>query len=220
MCGRIALTASMAMVAGHFKAATGLDYPKRYNIAPSQMVPVVTEKDGKHREISLMQWGLVPPWARHPSIGNHMINARAETLTEKESFNVAYQKQRCIIPATGFYEWQVQGAKKQPYYIHASGEGVLALAGLWDYWEDPDQRIESFTIITTRANNFMLPVHERIPVIVQADDYEPWLNCRDYTAQDVAHLLKAPPDDLLVARPVSRFVNNPANDSWQCSQPI
>lgn len=220
MCGRIAFTTSIQTVAATFRAATDIDYPKRYNIAPSQMVPVVTAKDGKHREISLMKWGLVPHWAKDPSIGNRMINARAETLAEKPSFKTAYQKQRCIVPASGFYEWKAEAAIKQPYYIHASSKGVLlAIAGLWESWEGQDRLIESFTIITSQANEFMMPIHDRMPVIILPEYFEQWLNCRDYPGQNVAHLLNALPKDMLDAYPVSRAVNDPANDSWKCTQP-
>ena len=219
MCGRITFTTSVAFVAGTFRAATEVEYPKRYNIAPSQMVPIVTAKDGKHREISLMKWGLIPPWAKDPSIGHHMINARAETITEKPSFKVSYQKQRCIVPATGFYEWKDEGSTKQPYYIHPSSADLLAIGGLWESWEDPDHLIESFTIITTQANDFMRQIHDRMPVIIQADYYEQWLNCREFAGQDVDHLLKASPNDLLSAYSVSRYVNDPVHDSRECIRP-
>jgi len=213
-------TTSIEYVAQEFRADSQFSFSKSYNVAPTQMVPVVTSKDGKHRELSLKRWGLIPPWAREISIGNHMINARSETLAEKPSFKTAYQTQRCIVPVSGFYEWDKEGGTKQPYYFYPGHKDILALAGLWESWEDPNQLVESFTIVTTSANDFMRPIHDRMPVIIQPDYYEQWLNCREYPGQDVGHLLKAAPNDELLSHPVSKFVNSPTNNSWKCINKI
>jgi len=164
------------------------DYPGKNNIAPSRMAPVVTEKSGRHGEISLMRWRLVPFWASHPSTGNHMINARAKTLADNLSFNVAYQRQRCTIPATGFNEWQRSGGKKQPYYFHASDESLCWHQGLLGRSESTYRFIHHHYRPCK-----CLPVHERMPVMIPADGYELWLNCRSYTVRDVAPLLKTHP---------------------------
>jgi len=215
-------TTNLGSVAFDFQADSGgLEFGKHYNIAPTQQAPVVVARDGKHRKVSLMTWGLVPHWAKEPSIGNHMINARAETLAGKPSFRMPYRQQRCIVPVSGFYEWQRQDGGKQPYYFHPPSEGrLLGLAGLWESWEDPEQRLETFTVITTTANRAMQPVHDRMPVIIRPEMYEQWLNCRDYSGEAVSHLLAPPADDLLTCHPVSRFVNNPEHDSRMCIEPI
>jgi len=220
MCGRFSLTHSIETVGCTFRASGDINYPKRYNIAPSQRVPIVGSSDGKHRKMALMQWGLIPSWARDASIGNRLINARAETIEEKPSFRMAYQSRRCIVPASGFYEWKRYGSRKQPYYIQSASKGLLALAGLWESWNGPDGVVYSFTIITTKPNELMKTIHDRMPVIIAPDYFEQWLNCRDYSGKDVSHLLRPVAADTLEAFPVSSLVNSPSNDSWKCAQPL
>jgi putative SOS response-associated peptidase YedK len=218
MCGRFTLTSPIESVSGYFQASSSIQFEKRYNMAPSQDIPVVRSMDGHQREVVILKWGLVPSWAKDPSIGSHMINARAETLAEKPSFRSAFRKRRCIIPANGFYEWKQENGK-QPYYIRPKHEGLIGFAGLWEQWEDPDQLIESFTIITTEANNFMQPVHDRMPVILNPASYDQWLNHKDCSDQSVIHLLSDCGVEM-DCYPVSKYVNSPSNDDVRCIEPL
>jgi putative SOS response-associated peptidase YedK len=218
MCGRFTLTSTIESISGYFQASSNIQFEKRYNIAPSQDIPVVRSMDGHQREVVILKWGLVPVWAKDPSIGSHMINARAETLAEKPSFRSAFRKRRCIIPANGFYEWKQENGK-QPYYIRPKHEGLIGFAGLWEQWEDPDQLIESFTIITTEANNFMQPVHDRMPVILNPASYDQWLNHKDCSDQSVIHLLSDCGVEM-DCYPVSKYVNSPSNDDVRCIEPL
>ena len=193
----------------------------RYNIAPTQPVAVVAN-DGKNL-LDYYVWGLVPSWAKDPEIGSRMINARAETLAEKPSFRSAFRRRRCLILADGFYEWKQQpGSKnKTPVYIQLKSGRPFAFAGLWENWHAPDgSNLLSCTIITTLPNELMQTIHNRMPVILPEAAYAAWLAAGD---GDVAHLqaLLAPyPAQEMVARPVSRLVNSPANDSPDCIAPL
>ncbi|MCS7070702.1 MAG: SOS response-associated peptidase, partial [Anaerolinea sp.] len=169
--------------------------PARYNIAPTQSVYVITGE--RPRELSLLRWGLIPSWAKDRSIGSKLINGRAETLEEKPSFRTAFQKRRCIVPISGFFEWKSDGALKQPLYVYPRHRGLLALAGLWDTWNDPasGESVVTFTIITTEANEFMRVFHERMPLLLSRRNYALWLMGTDLSA--VRALLKQPCDDEL-----------------------
>ncbi len=216
MCGRYTQTREPANLIFRF----GLDpqdlpFKPRYNIAPGQVAPVIIN-DGM-KSLRLMHWGLVPSWAKDPSIGNKIINARAETLTEKPSFKRLIGKRRCLVVADGFYEWAKQGRGKAPMrFVLKSGE-PFAFAGLWDRWKKPDGgELDSFTIITTQANDLLKPIHERMPVILGKGDEEVWL---DPKAPDVSHLsllLKPLSPDLMEAYFVSPLVNSPRNDLPEC----
>ena len=192
----------------------------RYNIAPSQPVAVVAN-DGKNR-LDYFVWGLVPSWAKDPAIGNRMINARAETVTEKPSFRNAFRRRRCLILANGFYEWKQDpaGKGKIPMYIQLNSGKPFALAGLWEIWNSPDgSNLLSCTIITTQPNELMQPIHNRMPVILPASAYPTWLQPGEVDTRPLQALLAPYPAEEMVARPVSRAVNNPANDSPECITP-
>lgn len=188
----------------------------RYNVAPTQLLPVVTNGDPNRFEI--MRWGLVPSWAKDLSIGNRMINARAETITEKPAFRPALRRRRCLIPADGFYEWRryidENGEEiKQPMYIRMKGGETFAFAGLWEEW-GPDGEVLSFTIITTGPNELMSRIHDRMPVIVPREHYRDWLRGRDeIPSETVTGLLVPYPASRMEAWPVGRGVNNPRNES-------
>jgi putative SOS response-associated peptidase YedK len=168
-----------------------------------------------------MQWGLIPHWAADPSIGNRMINARAETLTELPSFKNIVDRRRCIIPADGFYEWRKEGRRKVPMWVHLKTKEPFALAGLWDVWRKPDgKRVESFTIITTEPNELVRPVHNRMPVILRPEDEEQWLDASRTPFGKAKSLLKPYPDELMDAHDVSPIVNSAKHDGPECIQPL
>lgn len=200
------------------------DFVPRYNIAPTQLAPVVRADDrGGVRALAMLRWGLVPSWAKEIKIGASMINARAEAIETKPAFRTALKRRRCIVPVSGFYEWKklADGKSKQPYYIHSSSEDEpLAFAGLWERWQPPDaEAVETFTIITTSPNQMMKSLHDRMPVILAPEDVDRWLDPANHDAAVLLPLLKPAPDDSLVYYPVSTLVNSPRNDEQACIQP-
>ena len=218
MCGRYTLQASPEEIAEQFAVEEPSLFKARYNIAPTQIVPAVRiHPDTTQRELVQIRWGLIPSWAKDPRIGNQMINAKAETVATKPSFRSAFRKRRCLIPASGFYEWQQQGRQKQPMYIRLRDRRPFAFAGLWERWEPKDgEPVESCTIITTEPNEFMRPIHNRMPVILTVKDYEVWLDPAVQQTDTIQALLKPYPVEDMEAYPVSRLVNNPRFDSSQC----
>ena len=216
MCGRFTLTADLQTVGQTFNASgpASLQTGPRYNIAPTQDVVAVMQNG--QRQLEMLRWGLIPSWAKEESIGSRMINARAETLAEKASFKKLLHNRRCAIVADGFYEWAQQpGTKsKTPMYITLENHAPFALAGLWDSWPTPSgQQLRTCTIITTEPNALMATIHNRMPVLLPPDALNSWLNPELQDEQDLSHLLAPYPSDLMVARPVSRLVNNPKYDS-------
>ena len=223
MCGRFTLDTTGAEIAAHFDLATQPDLQPRYNIAPTQQVPVVRlpSMEGQ-REAPRLRWGLVPFWADDTKIGNKLINARSETAHEKPSFRAAFARRRCLVPASGFYEWSKTDDGKQPYYIHAADDGLLGMAGLWERWtsEQTGEVVESFTILTGQPNETVEPLHHRMPVIVQPADYAFWLDPAMKDTEGLRDLVgQTYPADGLDAYPVSTHVNSPANDDPACIQP-
>jgi putative SOS response-associated peptidase YedK len=225
MCGRYTLLATADDLAEEFAFGEPITLAPRYNVAPSQDVPVVrlSEPDRKRR-LEALHWGLVPHWAKDPKIGYRTINARAETVATQPAFRDAFRKRRCIVPANGFYEWQrvvVRGKEaKQPYYVHRKDGRPMGLAGLWDRWVAPDGEVlESFTIVTTEANELVQALHNRMPVILRPEDYALWLDPAARIEQ-LRPLLAPCPSDWLEATPVSREVNNPRNDGPGCIAPV
>jgi putative SOS response-associated peptidase YedK len=215
MCGRYSLTTPVEAVGRLFEVAERPNLPPRYNIAPSQQAPVVRADAAGGRVLAPMRWGLIPSWAKEAKIGYRMINARAETVAEKPAFRSAFRHRRCLVPADGFYEWRKLGATKQPYRISRADGAPFAFAGLWERWRAPDGAvIDSFTIITTVANDLLRPIHDRMPVILDPADFGPWLE-----AGGVGRL---PPyaGAKLVAIPVSTRVNSPKHDDPACIAPL
>ena len=230
MCGRFALAATGEEVAAHYQLPEVPFVVPRYNVAPTQPVAAVRLNAAGQREFTFFQWGLIPSWAKDPSIGSKMINARAETAAEKPAFRAAFKRRRCLLPMTGFYEWQQANGRKQPMYIHrvdnhrvdnhGKSEGLLSLAGLWEVWQSADGGLlETCTILTTTPNALMEPIHNRMPVIVEPLDYNAWL-APDTPADELHHLLRPYAADQLHAHPVSTAVNRPQNDTADCIAPL
>jgi putative SOS response-associated peptidase YedK len=223
MCGRYRLSRRKEALAEHFGTDfADLDWEPRYNIAPTQSVPAIWRDDrGPTLHASLMRWGLIPSWATDPNIGARTINARSETAASKPSFREPLRKQRCLIPANGFYEWQRAAKRKQPFCFEVGDGGIFAFAGLWDRWRCPDgQAVETCTILTTTPNALLADVHDRMPVILAPEHYGCWL---DPSMQDVASavgLLKPFDSTLMKRYPVSTRVNLVANDDPECSAPV
>lgn len=213
MCGRFALAATGEEVAAHYDLPEVPYVVPRYNVAPTQPVAAVRLNRQGEREFTFFQWGLIPSWSKDPSIASKLINARSETAAEKPSFRAAFKRRRCLLPATGFYEWQKQNGGKQPMYIHPAGGGLMSLAGLWEIWQSPDGgELETCTILTTSPNTLMEPIHNRMPVIVDPLDYGTWL-APDTPAGQLQHLLRPFDDGRLAAYAVSTAVNRPQNDT-------
>lgn len=186
--------------------------PPRYNVAPTQTLPVIVRQSPNH--IAMMRWGLISSWAKDASIGARMINARAETVAEKAAFRTPLRSHRCLVPASGFYEWKREGTSKQPYFIHLKDEPLFAFAGLYDRWRDPQgQDVWSYTIITTAANAITAPVHDRMPVILRREDEDKWLSPDNTEPEHLLPLLRPYPADAMEAYPVSSAVNSPRNDA-------
>jgi len=212
MCGRYSLHSNPSVVALQFGLAHPPEFSARYNIAPGTPVLAVPANPNHARSGTLLHWGLVPSWAKDPSIGNRLINARAETLTEKASFRVAFRRRRCIIPANGYYEWMPTGGRKQPYYVHPQGEELFGFAALYEHWNGPDGPLESCTIITTEANELMRRIHGRMPAILPVEAYAHWLDPENPDPVSLAELLRPAASERMAAHPVSLRVNNVKNE--------
>ncbi|MEP7330341.1 MAG: SOS response-associated peptidase [Betaproteobacteria bacterium] len=211
MCGRYELHTHPAAIALAFGIGSLPSLGARYNIAPMQDVPVVRRSQAGPRELVNMRWGLVPRWAKDPSIGSKMINARSETIAEKPSFRTAFRRHRCLLPADGFYEWKLNASGgKQPIHIGMKDGGMFAFAGLAERWLSPEGEVlDTCTIVTTQANALLSPLHDRMPVIVAANDYERWL---DVTTTEVSDLFAPYPATAMMWYPVSTRVNSVRND--------
>lgn len=207
MCGRYSLWDIEHIQKIHDKSIKGYNLKPRYNAAPGQIMPVVTE-DG----VEPMKWGLVPSWAKEMSIGYKMINARAEGIEHKPAYGRLLKTHRCLVPANGFYEWSHQNHDKIPYYITVKGKPLIYFAGLWDHWFDAEKKeFKTFTIITTSANSFMAKIHDRMPVILEKDEETPWLEEKEFI--NFQKVLDPYPNTKMQAWPVSTLVNRPANDT-------
>lgn len=226
MCGRYFLTAPGEVLADLFElppeaVADCRQLAPRYNIAPTQQVPIVRQTADGPRELAMVRWGLIPHWAKEKAIGNKLINARGETLAEKPTFRDAFKRRRCLIPASGFYEWKKQGATKQPYVLRLRSGEPFALAGLWSSWSDPEigLPLETCTIITTTPNEVASIVHDRMPVILDRTKYALWLDSGE-PASSFTELFHPYPASEMEAFPVSRRVNSPAIDAPENIEPI
>jgi putative SOS response-associated peptidase YedK len=208
MCGRVGFYSPSEATAALFGGVGTLSGEPRYNIAPTQFVAAIRENDHKQRELTMLRWGLVPFWAKDPAIGNRMINARAETVAEKPSYRAAFKHRRCIVLADGFYEWHREGDVKIPYYISQKSGEPFGLAALWESWTDTQsgESLNTTTLITTAANEFMQPLHHRMPVILQPDTAGDWMSVSHNYLEEAAD--RTP---VLRAWPVNRRVNNARN---------
>lgn len=215
MCGRYALHSLPEVIALQFDIAAAPQLKVRYNIAPTQIAPVVRIGEDDIREIAELRWGLIPSWSKDPSIGARLINARAETVGEKPAFRNALRRHRCLVPADGYYEWKQEGGRKQPYLLRPENGGLFAMAGLWEQWRTPEgEAAGTFAIITSAAAGEAQRIHDRMPVIIAPGDYEAWL-----AGPGPARLLQANSDPRFAAVPVSTRVNNPRFDDALCIEP-
>lgn len=219
MCGRYTLASGPERVRQRFGVAeVPREWTARYNIAPSQDVPVIANLP--ERRVEMFRWGLLPSWAKDPALGNRMINARAETLREKPSFRAAFARRRCLILADGFYEWKKVGAGKVSMYVRLASGEPFAFAGLWESWQPREgEPVRSCTVITTEANAVVAPIHDRMPVILAPEHYARWLDPRPGDPDTLQPLLVPYPAGEMTAFAVSRAVNNPRNDSPECIEP-
>lgn len=228
MCGRFTLAvdpADLMETLPGFALPAERELSPRYNIAPTQEIAVVPNTG--RNQIEFFRWGLVPSWAKDPKIGNRMINARSETLAEKPSFRAAFRRRRCLILADGFFEWRKETAKaKTPLYVHLKSGKPFAFAGLWEVWSPQGKTslseapLLSCTIITTTPNSLLEPIHNRMPVILDPDSYDFWLDPREQSPNELTGLLRPCPAEQMIAYPVSTIVNSPKNDSPACVAPV
>jgi putative SOS response-associated peptidase YedK len=226
MCGRYRLTKRKQLVEEHFDAppddAETDDWIPRYNIAPTQPVPVIRQHPKEPtRKLSLVRWGLIPSWAKDASGAARMINARSETVSTQPAFRDAFKLRRCLIPADGFYEWKRTGKTKQPFCFEVNNGELFAFAGIWERWKNPSgEWIKTCSILTTTPNAVTSPIHDRMPVILNPDDYELWLDPGMQDLRAATDLLKPVDARLMRCYAVSTRVNQVANDDEECSRPV
>jgi putative SOS response-associated peptidase YedK len=220
MCGRYALI-QLDEIKEHFDVIERrYNLVPNYNAAPTQAMPIV-HSDGKDNHLELMQWGLIPSWSKEPRMKFSTINARAEGLEDKPTFRASFKRRRCIVPADGFYEWQRTADGKQPYYITLKSGELFGFAGLWDSWDSPDgSELHTYTIITTMANEMMKPIHDRMPVILERQYENPWLDPDIQDPLTLHSFLKPYDTDAMEAYPVSTSVNNVQTNEAGLIQPI
>jgi putative SOS response-associated peptidase YedK len=216
MCGRFAFYSPSESTAALFRVGGVPVMKPRYNIAPTQDIAAVRSSTDDEREFAMLRWGLVPFWAKDPSIGNRMINARAETVAEKPSFRAAYRKRRCLIPADGFYEWRKESDRKTPYFISLESGEPFAFAGLWEDWhaKESEESLQTATIITTAANEFLSVLHNRMPVVLEREACDRWLSGDEQILADVVET-----SPVFRAWPVDRRVNNARNEGEDLIEP-
>ncbi len=217
MCGRFAFYSPSEAAAALFGVSASIEVEPRYNIAPTQYVAAIRSGDSESRELVMLRWGLVPFWAKDPSIGNRMINARAETVAEKPSYRAAYRKRRCLVLADGFYEWHKEDGGKVPYFISPANSTPFAFAALWEHWQskDSDESLQSTTLITTSANDYMSRLHHRMPVVLEPSTADRWLAGDDDL---IARVSANSPE--LQSWPVDKRVNNARNEGEQLVIPV
>jgi putative SOS response-associated peptidase YedK len=215
MCSRYFLDADGHVIAYTFRVPVDVRIRRRFNIAPSQEAPVVRAGEGGARAVAMLRWGLVPPWAKDPSAGSRMINARSETVATKPAFRQAFRSRRCVIPASGFYEWTGGPRRRIPHAITVEGLPIIAFAGLWERWTDAAGKpLETYTILTTAANAFVTPMHDRMPAILAGGDIDAWLAG---SAEDAWKVIRPYPEDAMRERAVSRALND---SRAEFSQPV
>jgi putative SOS response-associated peptidase YedK len=222
MCGRYAFFSTHEAVARLFGVADPPAIEPRWNIAPTQFVPVVRTESDAARRVALLYWGLIPSWAKDKSVGARMINARSETARDKPAFRAAYRRRRCLVLASGYYEWQRTGGAKQPYFIRRADGEPFGMAGLWESWvERPGEpALESCTILTGAPQPALSVIHDRMPVIVGPQNYAPWLDPKLVEAEAVDAIVADRPGEPLRAEPVSRAVNSPRNEGPELIAPV
>lgn len=222
MCGRFTLFASMPALSDRFGAPPAEELSPRYNIAPAQRILAVRPSPATGmREFTRLRWGLVPSWSRDPTIGNRLINARAETAPSKAAFRSAFRSRRCLLPSSGFYEWMRLVGGKQPYFIRLRDGEPFALAGLWEPGTaGGEAQPETCAILTTEANAVVSPIHDRMPVIVRREHYGRWLDSGPESADSLKGVLEPYSPEEMETWPVAPFVNNPKVDDKSCIDPV
>jgi putative SOS response-associated peptidase YedK len=218
MCGRYVIKTPPALMRQAFGYGEQPNFPPRYNVAPTQPIPVVRLVDGR-RSFALLRWGFIPAWVKDPRGFSLLINARAESVLEKPAFRNAMRRRRCLIPADGFYEWKRDGARKRPHVVRP--KGLVAFAGLWEPWMGPNgEEVDTACIVTTAANRTLRSLHDRMPAVIPPDAFDRWLDCANVEAEAAAMLLMPAPDDLFEAYEISTAVNRTANDSAALIEPL
>ncbi len=218
MCGRFALTCDLSFYE-RFSVENDVKCQTRYNIAPTQEVPVIVKESPN--KVVMMRWGLIPFWARDEKIGYRMINARGENAPSRPAFRVPLKHRRCLVPATGFYEWKALEGRKAPYYFRMKDNSYFAFAGLYDKWINPEgKEIKTFTFLTTKPNAIVEPIHDRMPVILRRSDEEIWLSNEILDPKRYAEIIKPYPSDKMDTYAVSTLVNAPTTDSRELIEPI
>ena len=220
MCGRFVITSAPAALRQLFGYIDQPNFPPRYNVAPTQPIPVVIVENGI-RHFRLMRWGLWPAWVKDPRKFSLLINARAETVLEKPAFKNAIRRRRCLIPADGYYEWQAAGARKRPHFIHRRDGAPIGFAGLAETWIGPNgEELDTVAIVTAPASEELAVLHDRVPVTIRPGDFDRWLDCSAEDAESVMALLIAPEAGEFVWHEISTRVNRVANDDAQLILPI
>jgi putative SOS response-associated peptidase YedK len=213
MCGRYAIISAPEALRGLFAYDDVPSFPPRYNIAPTQPVPIVRSEAGRRR-FRLVRWGLIPPWVKDPRTFSLLVNARSESVLEKPAFRAAVRRRRCLFPADGFFQWKLEGGVNTPYWVRRVDGGLLALAGIWETWIGPNgEELETAAIVTTAANRKLAALHERMPVVIRPDAFAPWLDSTNEKPASFMPLIEPAAVDLLEAYPVSPAVNDVGNDA-------
>jgi putative SOS response-associated peptidase YedK len=219
MCGRYLLISNpeaIRQLAEYFEQP---NFPPRYNVAPTQPIPIVRLDNGARR-FALMRWGLLPSWVKDPKTFTLLINCRGESVCEKPAFKNAMKRRRCLIPADGFYEWKVDGKIKRPFVVRPHDGKPVMFAGLWETWIGPNgEEVDTAAIVTIEANQTLHPIHHRMPVILEEKDFEAWLDCAAAEARQAAALLRPAPEGLLEAYEISSAINRVVNDGPDVLEP-
>ncbi len=221
MCGRFTLHLPPELLAEIFGLLEIPVFPARYNIAPTQMIAVVKDASGGRNRLDFLHWGLIPHWAKDRKIGQKMINARAETVHEKPAFRHAIRHRRCLVPASGFFEWRHEDKGKIPLYVRLKDGSPMVFAAIWESWQAPEgETVESCAILTTSSNELIEPLHDRMPVILHSGEFRLWLDPEISDPAKLRHLYRPYPSDLMEMYPVSSLVNSPRNESPDLITPV
>jgi putative SOS response-associated peptidase YedK len=220
MCGRYCISSAPEAIRRLFRYSEQPNFPPRYNVAPTQPVPIVRMADGQ-RQFALVRWGLIPAWVKDPKEFSLLINARGESVNDKPAFQNAMKRRRCLFPAEGFYEWKTENGHKRPYFARLKSGGPVAFAGLWETWTGPNgEELDTAAIVTTAANQEMAHVHHRAPVIVPPEQFDFWLDSRNVDAEMATVLFAPAPDGSMEVYEISQAVNRVANDSAALLDPV
>jgi len=220
MCGRYLITSTPEAMRQLFAYLEQPNFPPRYNVAPTQPIPIVRVFEGR-RQFALVRWGLIPAWVKDPKTFSLVLQARSDSVLDKPSFKNAMKRRRCLIPADGFYEWNEDTTPRRPYVVRPKHGGPVAFAGLWESWMGPNgEELETAAVITTDANKTLHPIHHRMPVVIPPEAFDFWLDCLHVDADMAAALLVPAPEDLFEAHEISPAVNRVANDYPGLLEPV